>query len=91
MKAITITPVGQCIKTSCRGINNNLMQEQLHAEKLHMQALSLGYAVKMQGTQPGRTPAVITPPVITPAATGEPGATPINDATPQVPTKLLPS
>ena len=55
---------------------------------VHVQALSLGYAVKMQGAVPGRTPAVITPPFISPAAANEPGATPMNDGTPQVPPHL---
>lgn len=49
-----------------------------------MQALSLGYAVRMQGGVPGRTPAIITPPFISPAGDDEPGATPMNDSTPQV-------
>ena len=48
------------------------------------QALSLGYAVRMQGGMPGRTPAIITPPFVSPAGADEPGATPMNDSTPQV-------
>ncbi|KAL0028583.1 hypothetical protein WJX79_003483 [Trebouxia sp. C0005] len=47
------------------------------------QALSLGYAVRMQGGMPGRTPAIITPPFISPAGSDEPGATPMNDGTPE--------
>ncbi|KAL3140653.1 hypothetical protein ABBQ32_005219 [Trebouxia sp. C0010 RCD-2024] len=47
------------------------------------QALSLGYAVCMQGAMPGCTPAIITPPFVSPAGDDEPGATPMNDATPQ--------
>ena len=49
-----------------------------------LQALSLGHAVRMQGSLPGCTPAIITPPFISPAAAGDPGATPMNDATPEV-------
>ena len=48
------------------------------------QALSLGYAVRMQGGMPGCTPAIITPPFISPAGADEPGATPMHDATPEV-------
>lgn len=51
---------------------------------LGAQALSLGYAVCMQGAMPGCTPAIITPPFVSPAGDDEPGATPMNDATPQV-------
>lgn len=49
-----------------------------------LQALALGYAVRMQGGMPGRTPAIITPPFISPAGEDEPGSTPMNDSTPQV-------
>ena len=52
---------------------------------LDLQALALAHLVKLQGGAPGRTPAIITPPFVTPARTGEPGASPMSEHSPEVP------
>ena len=51
---------------------------------LALQALALAHMVQLQGGVPGRTPAIITPPFVTPAGTGEPGASPMSELSPQV-------
>ncbi len=49
-----------------------------------LQALALAHLVQLQGGISGRTPAIITPPCVTPARTGEPGASPMSEHSPEV-------
>ena len=49
-----------------------------------LQALALAHMVQLQSGASGLTPAIITPPFVTPARTGEPGASPMSEHSPEV-------